>query len=484
MKNLASRVLALVLVLSVLLLPVSALAAERNAGTLTIGNLELTMDGETISLPLQLQIGGGADPAGERGFGIVKVLTSQAEAFSAMAAIENGEIKAYLNGMSYGLTMPLEQVTALLSDAIESATGATVEDLLAEAGSSISPEMQAAFTKVMDAYTKLLAEAETMNQMTNLDSYWKDVLGAALETAGEAETVTLFDVEVQAVPYTVTMPEITYSQLISKVSTISPAMKEYYDAYSDLLNLMLTESGEKAADFESMLDQISFGMNGTLYQAEEGAYAELTMTMTAEGETLEIPYTITVLTDDAGVYSAVDVAMNVDDEALYVSVYADDFVSDGYDCTNADIMIAVGDIDEEEPETAIMFTVYSVGSEAEGNVYGLDIGVSDGGEVMSMGGSYYALPAVCTEEADSYDGFIEFYVNDGASTIEASLDTNLTLTSVPEGELLTFTKSINPLEADEAALAQLANDAMTALYQGLGVLMQEPAIAAMLGAIQ
>ena len=65
--------------------------------------------------------------------------------------------------------------------------------------------------------------------------------------------------------------------------------------------------------------------------------------------------------------------------------------------------------------------------------------------------------------------------------VEAYLETNLTLTNVPEGELLILPSSINLLEADEAALEQLGTDALMAVMQGLSALMQNPTIAALMG---
>ena len=63
------------------------------------------------------------------------------------------------------------------------------------------------------------------------------------------------------------------------------------------------------------------------------------------------------------------------------------------------------------------------------------------------------------------------------------MDTNLTLTTIPAEELLTLSESVNPLEADAATLEKLGTDAMTALMSGLGVLMQNPAIASLLGGL-
>ena len=89
MKKIASRVLALVVALSMLLVP-TAFAAERNAATLTIGNFELTMGDQTIALPVYLAIGGGVDVEGVRGYLTANVSTEAASALSALAAFENG----------------------------------------------------------------------------------------------------------------------------------------------------------------------------------------------------------------------------------------------------------------------------------------------------------------------------------------------------------------------------------------------------------
>ena len=106
---------------------------------------------------------------------------------------------------------------------------------------------------------------------------------------------------------------------------------------------------------------------------------------------------------------------------------------------------------------------------------------ADGTDVYDLSLGYVGYPVKSSDAADSYDGFLFLTAEDSTMAANIYVDTNLTLTSVPEGELLTLVSSINPLEADEAALEKLGNDAMTAVMQGLGTLLQNPAIAALMG---
>ena len=110
MKKMNARFLALIVALCVLMVSSAAAEAnpfalpvpEKNMATLTIGNFDLEMNGETYSLPLYLSMKGGVDIAGERGLLTLDLSTADQTAASAYAVVENGEIKAYQDGMEYG----------------------------------------------------------------------------------------------------------------------------------------------------------------------------------------------------------------------------------------------------------------------------------------------------------------------------------------------------------------------------------------------
>ena len=149
MKNFVTRTLALVIALSVLLLPMSAFAAERNAFSLTVGNIEMSMDDETVTIPVSIQIGGGADLSDPnvRGYFIANLLSGEESALSALASVENGEVRAYLNGMDYGIVIPLEQLMALAEPVLAQLEG-ELTNAMSDLTGQVSPELQAAISRL------------------------------------------------------------------------------------------------------------------------------------------------------------------------------------------------------------------------------------------------------------------------------------------------------------------------------------------------
>lgn len=477
MKNFVTRTLALVIALSVLLLPMSAFAAERNAFSLTVGNLEMSMDGETVTIPVGIQIGGGADLSDPnvRGYFIANLLSGEESALSALASVENGEIRAYLNGMDYGITIPLDQLMALAEPVLSE-----LEGELTNAMSGISPELQAAITRVAEAYMALFEEA-----MTDPEAYGKaqlDALGVTLTEGTEPDTIALFDVEVSAIPTAVNMEEKTFAEIFDAQMNATPAATEFYNAYFDLFNEIAAMAGEEKVDFKSELTNIEGTMSlyGGIYTAENGMLAELVMPITIDGETVEFPVTVTTLTDDAGTYTEVFMGLTVEGEKLYVQFYTDDFTDEDGSFANILFAMGMGDAEAEAYETEIELNLYSAFYDGMSE-YGVTVMAADGTEMYSLSAGYVGYPVNSNDLADSYDGFLFLTAEDSTMAAEIFLETNLTLTNVPEGELLTLSSSINPLEADEAALEKLGNDALMAVMQGLGTLMQNPALAALMG---
>ncbi len=477
MKNFVTRVLALVIALSVLLLPASALAAERNAFSLTAGNLQMSMDGETITIPVSVQIAGGvdlSDPNG-RGYGIVNVLSGNTSALSALASVENGELRAYLNGMNYGIVIPLEQLMALAEPVLSQ-----LEGELTNAASGLSPELEAAITRVANAYMALLMES--MIDPMAYSTAQLDALGVTLTEGTEADTIKLFDVEVSAIPTAVNMEEKTIAEIFDAQMNATPAAAEFYDAYFDLFNEIMVMAGEEKVDFKTELSKLegSMSLYGGFYTAENGMFAELIMPVTIDGETVEFPMTITSLTDEQGTYNDFLMGMEIEGEKFYIEVYTDDFTDEDGSFTNFDISMGYGDTDEEGYATEVALNLYSAYYDGMSE-YGIIMMAADGTEVYNLSLGYVGYPMDSNDAAESYDGFLFLTAEDSTMAAEIYLDTNLTLTNVPEGELLTLASSINPLEADDDALEQLGTDALMAVMQGLSTLMQNPIIAALIG---
>jgi len=481
MKNFVTRTLALVIALSVLLLPMSAFAAERNAFSLTVGNIEMSMDDETLTIPVAIQIGGGADLSDPnvRGYFIANLLSGEESALSALASVENGEVRAYLNGMDYGIVIPLEQLMALAEPVLAELEG-ELTNAMSDLTGQVSPELEAAVTRTVEAYMALLEEAAT-----NPEAYGKaqlDALGITLTEGTEADTIRLFDVEVSAIPTAVNMEEKTMAEIFDAQMNATPAAAEFYNAYFDLINEFMVMMGEEKVDFKTELAKIEGTMSlyGGIYTAENGMQAELVMPITIDGETVEFPMTITSLTDDEGTYNDFLMGMEIDGETFYINVYADDFTDEDGSFANIVFAMGYGDAEAEAYATEVEINLYSAYYDGMSE-YGITMTAADGTDVYDLSLGYVGYPVKSSDAADSYDGFLFLTAEDSTMAATVYVNTNLTLTSVPEGELLTLANSINPLEADDAALEKLGNDAMTAVMQGLGTLLQNPAIAALMG---
>ena len=466
MKKLSSRILALVVALSMLLTS-TAFAAERNAANLSVGNFEITIGEDTITLPVTLSVGGGVDIEGIRGYLTADVLTETASALSALAVFENGEIKAHLDGMNYGLSIPLEQAVALL----EQEMGMTIEEAMAE--------IMAEFEGALDADNMAAVSglAESAAALENVDIAPEELmaaLGITLTEQGET-TVTLFDVEAAAKASTLTMAPQTLKAHFDAIAALDPALAQYVTEYFAMLDESMAASGEDMTTGE-LYAMTTIGIDGMIYEAENGMLAELTLAMSIEDETVYIPLYITTLTDEYGTYNQIDFIADADGELVYMSIYADDYSAEGADCINFILSASVGDADSEEADVEFSISFNNTVTAENTGVY-LDLIVSEYGTPSSMGIGYIGYPVVSTAETDSYDGLLNVYLNADGMAIDAYASTNLTLANVPDGELLSFDQSVNPLEADEETLSQVVADAQTALLQGLGVLMQDPALA-------
>jgi len=471
MKNFATRVLALVIALSVLLLPACALAAPaRDAISLSISNLYMHTDYEEITLPLTLKLDLGADLEAARGYGMLSLLADGTSAISAMAAVEDGAIKAYLNGMSYGLSMTIEQLMTVLAPVLSE-----MESELPAEG--LNPEQQAAVERLTAAIEGLADEAAKDPEGT-LQAYY-DALNLTVITGTKADTITLYGQEVSAVPTALILKDITLADLVNGLTNATPAMTEYYDAYFNFLSVLFSTYGEEMPDINEALASAegTLSMAGTVHTAANALSVDVVLSITVEDETVDFPIVITQLSGkDASYFDFLLEVSDVGyDETMSLSAHYEAAQN------NADLNLTfhIYETSTNETDSIMTFKLYSK-EEAEGQLYGAEFFYGEYGYPTVMRLEYLAMPAEHTAAGDSYSGKFSLFMDDSFDVVEIKADTNVTLTNMPSGELLALSSSINPLEADDAAFEQLSQDAMNALMQGLSTLMQNPVMADLL----
>ena len=350
MKNTASRILALIVALSMLLVP-TAFAAERNAASVTVGNIELTMGEETLSLPLYLTLGGGADIAGMRGYLTANLSTAEQTALAAVAALENGELKAYLNGMNTGFTISLDQIVSMIEDEM----GASLEDMMTmyagELESTLTPEMQ-------ESLMNLLTQAAALPLDYGSELGPKDIvtaMGATVTDIGKT-TVTLFDVEAEGTESSLTMAPTTVKAMYDGLGELLPEVGAIYTEYFSFMNQLLASQGEDMT-IEQALEMITVSMEGTIYTAKAGSAGNVVVTISVEGESIDLYVYVVTLTDEYGTYAECTLDMPIDGEGMYVDVYIDDYTDETGSYKSAIYSFDIYDVETSETEIGCMTTL-------------------------------------------------------------------------------------------------------------------------------
>ena len=343
---------------------------------------------------------------------------------------------------------------------------------------SISPELQLSIAS-------LLESAATMNAAEIGDPLaFMEALGLTLTEQGTA-AVTIFDTELEAAQVDISMKPISLKRMTAALRSAKPEAEAFFAEYFAFLNQLLADAGEEMT-IEEAFELIKIGFSGSIYVADAGMTTSILANITVvDGEeeiTLELPFTLHVLEDENGSYFDIALDMPIEEEGLWMDIYMDDFADEAGAYSNMIFSISIYDLETIESSTDVILQLYTSDTE-DGYTVGTDFSYAEGEEVSYGGISHTLYETILTEESDVYNGYVYAYVDAAGVAGELLMDTNLTLTTVPEGELLTLNESINPLEADEAALEKLGNDASIALMSTLGVLMQDANIASILGGL-
>jgi len=472
MKNLATRVLALIVALTVLFAS-SALADEQNMAVLSIGNFDFTMDGETLYLPVTLQLGGGADVEGGRGMALLSLLVGDEVAGSAYGALEDEQIKVLVDGMDYGLYLTLEDALALL----EAEAGMSMEDLMSAAGAEVGPLLTDLETSLNDLFTAAAAleaaeaEMDLIALMEAMSITLNDAGTSSVEAFGETVTASKLTLDVE--PHTM-------QEFVDAMCEAIPGYAEYWAVYSDLLNESMAQTGEEV-DMNEALSMVSIAAKGAVYTNETDTIADLVLTISAEGESIELPFFTALRETETTVTSELYMEMTVDSETLYFSGLGVE--TDNETDYSLSLSAAMGMLDNEsgESEGALAFA-FDVADTEEGVYLGVSFNFDDGYDPVAASIEYAGTHAYTEDAATFWDGALGLYALVEGSEMELLMDTSLMLDTMPEGELITLgDSSINLAEADDAAMEQFMADAQVPLMQLLGTLMQNETIAALLG---
>lgn len=469
MKKMTARFLSVFVALCLLLTPTvmaetnpsELTETQKNMASLTVGNFSVSEGEQSISLPVYLTLTGGLDAEGERGLLTLNLSTAEASAANAYVVVENDELKLYLDGMEYGFTAPLDQLSELIETELSAALGDVVEQIPAE--------MQTAVTDLFSSAMALNAEEEL-----DVDALLSS-LDVAFEDQGTVEIEILSD-SVSAQKSSFSVPSATLAQYMDAFSSLSPSIGQYSTIIMKLINLTLAESVEEA------LNMVYLTISGNVYAADTHSLTKLNLSMSVDGETVDFPLSISTVTLDER--SAVEVAltMDVDDDSVLVSFQFDDSVQSGVS-TSFSMYIVDMKNDEVEEGFDMSFNRFST---PEGSLLVFELMYTESDETSYTGVEYLGDPVEIADNGDeTYFGTLNLYAYGDDVQSGISMDVALTLSAMPEGELLVLPSgSINLLEITDEQLEALESDIQLPIMQAAGVLMQDSTIASLLLAME
>ena len=511
MKDSLRRALVLTLSLLVFILPLCARAEQPlpsadhlNMTSVSVRNIRYDDGTGEQPLPMTFDMTMGADLPARRAMALVSLNTG-AEPITFMGSVEQEEVRARISGLESGLAMPLQTV---LDAIIQSAL------LLGLSRDEISEDTRAA----LDEYLALLEEsmlvpAEVIDGRSIIDAMypadrWREeyenypALMNAIP-AGEEE-ITLFGKVYTAKKYTYSLENASDEEYA--------AFYEAYDAYYHGAGSALESAYERLtelvyADYTSKMEKENVWKdNSTAEENEKSSLSEWNEAQQSGG-LYTIQGTIWQVDEVMGMIEEYTAAV-LDEYGEYTTTYVlSDMLADGcmrsestHTETDAYCTVTVTDsmtLETDESGRTVMENTaithaaypdedYAAGSRmtscAEMTGDRLLVTLS---ETMTGSGQTEQLMeasadfALGTEEATGLlnraAGPVRFSMNMLGQKLSASMDLDMKLGTLPEGELLPMTiEAINPFEADEETLARLMSDLEALLLRAFGAFIPAP----------
>ncbi|NLG25233.1 MAG: hypothetical protein GX558_07740 [Clostridiales bacterium] len=506
MKRWFHGALALAVALALLALPGVGLAAEHNRATLTIYNPSIDFGGVPMNIEADVTIDVGFDAEAGRGMYILDVNGAGQNALNALVATEDGKLKAYLQnasgGLPYLLEMPLAELVGMAGSyapAAPTVDTAQLDQLVALIG-----HYQAFAAKAEDPAFSKEFDAKVNEIATNLFN---------LELSEKTEQIEIFGETIDTRRADVTLTLSQAFDLLNQIAALDDDLKALMDGYFQLLS---SASGE-AFTMDSLDEMMK----------EEGVDVAYDITIWDGGNSVRMIETIRPIGDDspfdAPVTFAMDMKVDGDDTRMAMTVDAqsdDKPVQFTMDMTAGAEQLQMAMAATEDGVS--QFTAQLAASHTEGDgarADDLSLQIANPAEDALYALTYNAQFTDATADADAtdavtiglsaegpeagvfkasyegthydqdgstiYDGALSVLFNQDEQEITASIGTRLALGLMPDGVLLESQgiETIDPLSATAEQMTALEQSATKILENAAAIMMQIPALGAMLGGV-
>lgn len=458
MKRTLRSLSALLLALCLLCLPMSALGESYSSVSLTLSNPSISYAGTSLAIDMALNLDVGYDEETAAGRALFSLMGGNETALSGGANWTSSELVFALDGMSRGLSLPLDQMLEAMVSELEGAfNDAGVTSVVTD---NLKNEFQSLLDYLSsdDVATKLGEQFVSHVQFELSEGY----------TFQHGDLVTLSG---DAVLFSISMSDLV--AFINDIRAQDAQLAERLDALNAALEPFLGMSLDWNA-----LGELPLTLNGSYLQTENSDYAvSLGFDIMAE--------------DSEPAHMDVQLAVLNDPENMSAFFFLND--ADLFDLSleikipynGGDTKIALSCSEMADDENTQMTLVFENNASSQ---TALSLSVSQNtlyngewyNEATDMALVYSAQEAVSTEDSLTYPGHLLCQVTADGFTAGLEFDTALHLYTSDQAYAAPA-ENLDLSTADEESLNALMEEANAVASQGLMQLLQAAGLADLLG---
>ncbi len=458
MKRTLRSLAALLLALCLLCLPMSALGESYSAASLTLSNPSISYAGTSLPIDMALNLDIGYDAETAAGRALFSLMGGNETALSGGANWTSSDLVFGLDGMSQGLSLPLDQMLEAMVSELEGAfNNAGVTDLVI---ADLENEFQALldYLSSNDVATKIGEQFVSYVQFELSEGY----------TFQHGDLVTLSG---DALLFSISMSDLV--AFVNDMRAQDAQLAEHLDALNAALEPFLGISMNWNA-----LGELPLTLNGSYLQTENGDYAVLLGfdVMTEDSENAHMDVQLAVLNDpenmsaffflnDAGLFDLsleIKIPYNGGDTkiALTCNQMGDD----------ESTQLTLAFENNASSQTALSFSL------TENTLYNGEWS----SETVDFALVYSAQEAVSTEDSLTYPGHLLCQMTVDGFTTGLEFDTALHLYTSDQAYAAPA-ENLDLSTADEESLNAFMEEASAVASQGLMQLLQAAGLADLLG---
>lgn len=493
-KNL-KKIGAFLLAMAMLLTTTAAFAEtsdELVMHTITINDIQVSLNDSLVMdlSGLSVSAGGVIDPVTGKGAVQLAALGGDEAAASAMAAWSSDKAVLSVDGLSQPLTLDVDMLLELLNS--EEVWQVLLQLLAAQMGE----EEAEAFIEMIEACSELFSDENLASMGEGMETY----LTAVQEITMRCTSEPVAEVHDFAVLGTADAQCVEMNFTAEDIVSLLKAACAFYDSNPAILKLMnaaLKLDGEdfEITSFEQALDldeMPEIAVTAELYVSDDGSAVDMMMTVWEEDEPA-VDVDMDVYSDGEETMLAFGLSDASDFESvdmqLTVSVMpSEEFAGE----TEISASLIVNEYGEEMSVSlwcgpdAYFGNMISMAIESDDETIGIAAAASDTRVVFTLYDDENTIEVGYVTEydgAEAGEGQLYATIADSEDTVSITAMVHSTSSIITEAEIdeLLSAEGIDLMSISEEDTETLANEAMMAMFQAIGVLTQNvPGLAELL----